>query len=365
MSGSGSFLGVDSLGVKLGGFRLRNVTLSCARGEYHVLLGPTGSGKSTLLKCVLGFHGLEAGRIHLDGRDITEALPEHRQMGYVPQDYALFPHLNVEENLRFGLRPRKIPPGEAGSLVDRLCSVLKIERLRRREVRHLSGGERQKVAIGRALCTQPKMLLLDEPFSSIDEGAKRGLWLELRQIVREVGITTLHVTHNLEEAYSLGERQSLMIDGKLVQSGATREVFERPANESAARYFSYTNIFEGVAKKASPGTEIDLGHFAVNVAEEITAGRRVKLCIRQQDIRILKEDEPIRDSLKRNILAGEIRNLIHLREECVIWFKVEGSPRDYDLEARFPVHMEGRHGLREGRKLRIALWEPMITVFRE
>ncbi len=365
MCDSAPFLCVDSLNVRLGKFSLKNVTLSCARGEYHVLLGPTGSGKSTLLKCILGFHRPETGRIHLDDREITGELPEHRRIGYVPQDYALFPHLDVEENLRFGLRPRRIPSEQADSLVDRLCAVLNIGMLRRREVRHLSGGERQKVAIGRALATQPKLMLLDEPFSSIDEGARRGLWLELRQIIKEVGITTLHVTHNLDEAYSLGERQSLMIEGSLVQSGSTREIFERPVNESVARYFNYTNIFEGVAEETPEGTRINLGHFGVELSAKFAAGRRVKVCIRQQDIRIIQEGGDVRESLKRNILSGEITNLIPLREECMMWFKITGSPKPFDLEARFPLRMEGRHQLHEGKKIRVALLEPMITVFAE
>jgi ABC-type Fe3+/spermidine/putrescine transport system ATPase subunit len=254
---------------------------------------------------------------------------------------------------------------QADSLMDGLCEVLNIGSLRRREVRHLSGGERQKVAIGRALATQPKMMLLDEPFSSIDEGAKRGLWLELRRIIREVGITTLHVTHNLDEAYSLGERQSLMIEGSLVQSGSTRETFGRPISESAARYFNYTNIFAGVAEKSAEGTRINLGHFGVEVSAKVAEGKRVKVCIRQQDIRIVKEGAALKDSLKRNILAGEITNLIPLREECVMWFKIAGSPRAYDLEARFPVHMEGRRDLHEGKRISVALWEPMIAVFTE
>jgi ABC-type Fe3+/spermidine/putrescine transport system ATPase subunit len=365
MSSSEPFLRIESLNVRLGEFSLKDVELSCAKGEYHVLLGPTGSGKSSLLKCILGFHTLGGGRIHLDGTDITNELPERRRMGYVPQDYALFPHLDVEENLRFGLVPRKIPAEQANSLVDRLCAVLKIEDLRRRKVQHLSGGERQKVAIGRALGTQPKMMLLDEPFSSIDEGARRGLWLELKRVIGEVGITTLHVTHNLDEAYSLGQRQSVMIDGALVQSGDTREIFERPANENVARYFNYTNLFEGVAEEHAGGTRVDLGHFGVQVGARVAAGRRVKVCVRQQDIRIIKEGEGIKDSLKRNVFPGEIASLIPLREEYVMWFKIEGSPKRYDLEARFPVHMEGRHGLHEGKRIKVALWEPMIMLFAE
>jgi ABC-type Fe3+/spermidine/putrescine transport system ATPase subunit len=363
MSASNPFLGIESLNVSLGSFSLKDLSFSCAEREYHILLGPTGSGKSSLLKCILGFHRPQSGRIHLDGADITDELPERRRMGYVPQDYALFPYLNVEENLRFGLRLRKLPSEQADSLTKRLCQVLHIEHLRERRVQHLSGGERQKVAIGRALAIQPKMMLLDEPFSSIDEGAKRVLWLELRQIIREVGITTLHVTHNLDEAYSLGERLSVMINGSLVQSGSRREIFERPANESVARYFNYTNIFEGIAEPHPEGTLVDLGHFRVFVREKVAEAKKVKVCIRQQDSRIVKEGAAIKESLKRNVLSGEVVSLFPLREEYVMWFKIAGSPRRYDLELRFPVHMQGRHKLSEGRKIRVALWEPMIMLF--
>jgi ABC-type Fe3+/spermidine/putrescine transport system ATPase subunit len=180
-----------------------------------------------------------------------------------------------------------------------------------------------------------------------------------------VGITTLHVTHNLEEAYSLGERQSVMIDGSLVQSGNTREIFERPATEKVARYFNYTNIFEGVAGEHGGTTRIDLGHFGVDVSAKVGAGEKVKVCIRQQDIRIIKEGEAVRESLARNILAGEIASLFPLRDEYVMWFKIEGSPNRYDLEARFPLRVQGKHELREGKRISVALWEPMILLFAE
>jgi ABC-type Fe3+/spermidine/putrescine transport system ATPase subunit len=365
MSGNASFLSIESLNLGLGRFALREVALSCAQGEYHILLGPTGSGKTSLLKSLLGFHRPESGSISLDGRDITYELPERRRMGYVPQDYALFPHLNVEENLRFGMRARGLPAAEADALVNRWCEVLGIGQLRQRGIQHLSGGERQKVAIGRALGTQPKMLLLDEPFSSIDEGAKRGLWLELRQIIREVGITTLHVTHNLDEAYSLGERLSVMIDGRLVQSGARQEIFEHPSSERVARYLSYTNVFEGETHSHTEGTRVALGHFDVVVGPELAADKRVRVCIRQQDIRIIKEGSPIRESLQRNVLSGEIVSLFPLREEYVMWFKINGSPKSYDLELRFPIYMQGRHKLEEGKRIKVALWEPMIMLFED
>lgn len=363
MSSSTPFLNVESLNVTLGRFSLDDVSLSCGKGEYHILLGPTGSGKSSLLKSMLGFNRIESGRIELDGNDVTAELPERRRMGYVPQNYALFPHLNVEDNLRFGLRASNASTRDPDSLFKRTCNVLRIDELLQRRVHNLSGGERQKVAIGRALCARPKMILLDEPFSSIDEGAKRGLWLEFKRIASEIEITTLHVTHNLEEAYTLGERLSVMIGGRLVQTGNRREIFERPANESVARYLNCTNIFEGIAEEHPGGTRIDLGHFGVVVSARIARGKRVKVCIRQQDIRIIREGAPIKESLRRNVLTGEVANLFPLREEFAMWFKIEGSPNRHDLELRFPTHMQGRHELREGKKISVALWEPMIMLF--
>ena len=175
-----AYLQIKSLNLRLGNFSLCDINLSCNRGEYHVLLGPTGSGKSSLMKCILGLHRMNSGAVFLEGEDISHYLPEHRRMGYVPQNYSLFPHLNVEKNIRFGLKIRKNPSEMNDALVDQLCETLSIINLRNRKVQYLSGGEKQKVALARALAIKPDILLLDEPFSSIDEGAKRTLWMELK-----------------------------------------------------------------------------------------------------------------------------------------------------------------------------------------
>ncbi|MCP4606391.1 MAG: ABC transporter ATP-binding protein [Proteobacteria bacterium] len=357
-----SFLQINSLCIELGKFALKNVEISCDRGEYHILLGPTGSGKSTLMKSILGLHKIDSGDIYLDGNNITKKLPEHRGMGYVPQNYALFPHLNVEENIRFGFHARKTPASQADALVNKLFGMLKIEKLRSRTVHNLSGGEKQKVALGRALCIQPEMILLDEPFSSIDEGAKRTLWFELKQIVKELGITTLHITHNLDEAYTLGERVSVIIDGDLVQSGQKQDVFERPANESIARYLNYRNIFEGVARAFPDGTRVEMDHFSIMVDQSLPVNDRVKLCIRGQDIKIVKEGVGIKDSLERNVFEGTIVNLFPLSDYSLMWFKVDGSSREFDFEVKLPRHIVVRHDLYSGKAVRVAFWEPKIIV---
>ncbi len=354
---------IDKLNARLGSFALDDISLNIGKGEYHILLGPTGSGKTSLMKCILGFNKIESGKIYLHDRDITSELPERRRMGYVPQNYALFPHLNAQQNLSFGLAAQKISAKESRTRVDRMCRILGIESLRQRSVTNLSGGERQKVALGRALITRPEIILLDEPFSSIDEGSKRNLWIDLSRVISEVQATVVHITHNLEEAYSLGERLSVLIRGKLVQSGPKREIFERPASEDIARYLSYRNIFEGTALDYTEGARIDLGHWNLLVRENIPAGKKVKLCIRQHDIKVIRQDRPIKESLKRNILSGRIVRIFALPEYCLLWLKLEHSPHDYDLELKLPIHILGRHNLHAGERITVALWEPSIIVF--
>lgn len=358
-------LQIESLNVRLGTFSLRDISLLCDKGEYHVLLGPTGSGKSSLMKCILGFNKIHKGTIYLNSENITNELPENRKMGYVPQNYSLFPHLDVEKNIRFGFHARKISSHEADSHVNRLCDILNIEGLRRRNVRNLSGGEKQKVAIARALATQPEIILLDEPFSSIDEGAKRNLWIELKEIINEVGITAFHITHNLEEAYSMGEKLSVLFNGELLQSGPKNEIFERPLTERVARYLTYRNIFSGVAENQPQGTRINIGHFGIFVNNKDIHRKKIKLCVRPQDIKIIREGSSIKDSLKQNIFSGKIISLFPLPEYCLMQFKIEGSPKEYDFEMKFPRYLWERHDLYPGKKIRVALWEPSIILFKK
>ncbi len=357
------YLRIESLSTAIGNFRLHDISLSCKRGEYHILLGPTGSGKSSLIKCLLGLHPIQKGHIYLNTRDITEDPPERRCMGYLPQNYALFPHLNVDENIRFGLRAKKIPAREADTLMKKLCCILNIETLRDRKVRFLSGGEMQRVALGRALATQPDIILLDEPFSSIDEGAKRSLWFDLRKIMADVGVTVLHITHNLEEAYTLGQRLSILINGGLAQSGTNQEIFSSPVTESVARYLNYRNIYSGTAEDHREGSQIDLGSFNIIVNKRIEAGKKVTVCLRQQDIKIVREDSPIKDSLKRNVFSGEIVALFPFPESCLMWFRIAGSQEHYNMELKFPAYIPARHNLSVGTQVKVAVWEPNIIVF--
>ncbi|MCX6357942.1 MAG: ABC transporter ATP-binding protein [Candidatus Aureabacteria bacterium] len=354
---------IEQLRCKIGDFSLRGISLTVGVGSYTVLLGPTGSGKSTLIKSILGLHPLQGGRVSLNGRDITRTPPELRRIGYLPQHYALFPHLTVEGNIRFGLDMRGAARRQSDIAVAELCRTLAIEDIRERGVVNLSGGEQQRVALARALAAKPELILLDEPFSAIDEGARRGLWSDLQETIRALGITAVHITHNLDEAYTLGERIAVMIDGSLAQQGSRQEIFERPATERVARYLNYRNIFTGVASPVPEGARVDCGHFSITVGKPIPQGSRVTLCIRQQDLKIVREGFPLRHSLSQNVYAGEIVSLLSLPESCVMHFRMEGSPRRHDLELKFPAHIRERHNLAVGKRVRVAAWMPSIIVF--
>ena len=359
------YLNINNLRFSIGGFQLTDIDLSVQQGEYHVLLGPTGSGKSTLMKCILGLCRPSGGSITLAENDLLRLPPEKRSLGYLPQNYALFPHLSVEGNIRFGLHSRCLAASAEDKEVTLQCDAFQIGPLRGRDVHTLSGGEQQKVALARALITRPKVVLLDEPFSSIDEGSRRMLWFDLKQSIRRAGVTAIHITHHLEEAYTLGDRLSVLVDGRLVQSGRKEEVFGYPATESVARFLGYRNIFYGDTRSLPDGTEIDLGYFSVKTSKNIPAGERVAICLRPQYIKIIREDEPIRESLKRNVFKGEVVSIFMFPEYCQMRFRIAGSPSLFDLELKFPAYIKERLSLSAGKNITVALWEPSIIVFRD
>ena len=247
---------IKSLWVELEEFRLCDINLEIAAGEYFVVLGPTGAGKTVLLETIAGLHRPRRGRILLAGEDITHAPPERRGIGFVYQDYALFPHLSVAGNIAFGLRLRGMGRGEIEKRVAAIGRLLGIEHLLHRMPGTLSGGEAQRVALARALVIEPRLLLLDEPLSALDPETREGLQRELGRIHRELGTTTIHVTHDFEEAVALGDRIAVLREdrldeglreGRIVQVGRPEEIFRRPASEFVARFVGVRNIFRGQA----------------------------------------------------------------------------------------------------------------------
>ncbi len=248
MSGD-TALSVRGAGLRAGAFRLRDVSLEVASGECLVLLGPTGAGKSLLVELLCGLRTCQAGSVHIGPRDVTHLDPAHRGIGYVPQDYALMPFQTVRENVAFGLRARKLPARQRDARVAEMLALLRIEHLADRWPRHLSGGERQRVALGRALVTRPDVLLLDEPFSALDEGTAGDLMDELLRLRRRFAITTVHICHVLEEALRLGDRLALMRQGSIVQTGTPAELFARPRDLFVAHLLRMRTLLAGQVRQ--------------------------------------------------------------------------------------------------------------------
>ncbi|MFN2571430.1 MAG: ABC transporter ATP-binding protein [Gemmatimonadales bacterium] len=226
------------------------VTLDIARGEILALLGPSGSGKTTMLRLLAGFETADRGRIAVANEDVTTVPPARRRFGMVFQHYALFPHLDVGENVAFGL-----PPGaDRDAKIAAALGLVDLAGFERRKVHELSGGQQQRVALARALAPEPRVLLLDEPLSNLDPALRERTRRELRQVIKRVGITTVFVTHEQEEAFDLGDRIAVLHAGRLEQAGAPDELYETPANLFVATFVGRANVFRGDAARILRGS---------------------------------------------------------------------------------------------------------------
>lgn len=231
---------------------LQPCNLDIIDGEFLVLLGPSGCGKTTTLRLIAGLNDVSQGRILIDEQDVTDRPVYQRNIGVVFQNYALFPHMNVFENVAFGLRRRKQPEQVIRDKVNEVLRLVQLEPLAKRYARQLSGGQQQRVAIARALAIEPDVLLLDEPLSSLDAKLRVGVRRQIRELQRTLGITTVLVTHDQEEAMSVGDRLVVMKDGAIQQIGTPRDIYRKPSNAFVADFIGTANFFEGTA--ASGGT---------------------------------------------------------------------------------------------------------------
>src|SRR6202162_1020051 len=218
------------------------VDLTVQAGEFFTLLGPSGSGKTTLLRLIAGFERPDAGRIELAGHDVTSTPPHLRQTNTVFQDYALFPHMTVAENIGYGLKVKGIAKAERRERVDRALSTVRLTGLEGRKPNQLSGGQRQRVALARAVINEPEVLLLDEPLGALDLKLRQEMQIELKQIQKEVGITFIYVTHDQEEALTMSDRVAVMSNGQIEQIGTPVDVYERPATEFVAGFIGISNV---------------------------------------------------------------------------------------------------------------------------
>ncbi|HEX9370048.1 MAG TPA: ATP-binding cassette domain-containing protein, partial [Roseiflexaceae bacterium] len=271
---------------------VNNVSLEVADGEFFVLLGPSGSGKSTILRMIAGLTGVDQGRIVLRGRDVTRLAPQERGVGFVFQHYALFRHMSVAENVEFGLRIRKATAAERRRRRDELLELVGLAGLGGRSPRQLSGGQQQRVALARALAYQPEVLLLDEPFGALDAKIRVDLRRTLKRIQREIGTTTIFVTHDQEEAFELADRMGVMNVGRLLEVGPPEELYQRPQTEFVATFLGTANLLVG--RCTDDGVQVGALHFPLATAARPGNGdRRVQVLFRPEDVALAASEEDL------------------------------------------------------------------------
>ncbi len=289
---------------------VRGVSLRIGRGEFFTFLGPSGCGKTTLLRIVAGFTAPDAGEIFFDDERVTDVPPWRRNAGMVFQSYALWPHLSVQENVAFGLRERRVPAGEIRERVAAALALVGLAGMERRRPSQLSGGQQQRVALARTLVVEPRVLLLDEPLSNLDAKLREQMGLELTRIQRELGITTIYVTHDQEEALALSTRIAVMDGGRVIQQGTPQEVYHRPARRFVAEFVGVSNVFAGVVREAGPGRlvaevpGIGLLHAALDDSTPPQPGVPVLLSVRPEAMALRPPGE---ESPGGNTAAGVVR----------------------------------------------------------
>lgn len=274
---------------------VRDLDLDVPSGSLITLLGPSGCGKSTVLRMIAGFLNVTAGEILVDGRDISGVEPNFRDIGMVFQNYALFPHMTVESNIAFGLKMRRVPKDEQAVRVREVLEMVQLTQLADRYPSQLSGGQQQRVALARAVVIKPKLLLLDEPLGALDRHLREGLQAELRDLQRQLGITSILVTHDQDEALYLSDYIAVMNGGRIEQLDTPIALYDRPQTEFVARFLGVPNIFPSkVVSSTASELVIALGDQAVTVptTESWAAGQDCKVSIRPSHVDVVRADDP-------------------------------------------------------------------------
>jgi len=328
---------------KLGTFSLKDVSLEVAEGEYFVLLGPTGVGKTVLLEVVMGFHSPDNGRVLLNDRDITDVEVDKRGIVYIPQNCPLFPHMNVFENVEFGLRMQRVSPASRKKAVEKMLEIMGLEKMTEVMPATLSGGEKQKVVLARVLVTEPKVVLLDEPLTSIDAETSRSLRNELKRINHEFKVAFLHVTHDQIEAFSLADKIAIMMEGKIVQTGAPNEVLSNPIDEPVARFLGYENVLHvRLVKCEGDISEVSVAGIPIKLKGKLESNAAT-IAIRPEDLVITTEAPTVSDEW--NSLEGKVQEytnlgpLVEVTIDAGLMLKISIDKRSF-LELNL---IEGKH----------------------
>ena len=287
---------------------LDDVSLAFPDGSFYALLGPSGSGKTTLLRAIAGFVEPDSGEITIDGISV-EHIPAHRRnIGMVFQNYALFPHMSVFDNVAFGLSVRGVAKADIVKRVRDMLELVRLAGMEERRPRQLSGGQQQRIALARALVTDPKVLLLDEPLGALDKRLRQDMQIELRLIQRKVGITTIFVTHDQEEALTLADRIAIINEGSLVQVGEPGDIYERPRTRFAASFLGDANFIEGAAEAGGAIRDTPFG--TLRTTQQLPAqGTRVTLAVRPEKFLVAAGGGAAPDGM--NAITGTVRQAVY------------------------------------------------------
>ena len=272
-------------------------------GEFFTLLGPSGCGKTTLLRMIIGFNSIEGGEIRVDGKVINQIPTNRRNMGMVFQNYAVFPHMSVRDNVAYGLKTRRVPKAERYKRADEILKLVKIDDYADRMPTQLSGGQQQRVALARAIVIQPEVLLMDEPLSNLDAKLRVEMRNVIKRIQRQVGITTVYVTHDQEEALAISDRIAVMHGGVIQQIGTPKHIYQRPANEFVSSFIGLSNFVD--AENENGTLDFGCGYRVPMSTLRADAGRKVCVAVRPEEFLIRSAEEPgIPATVRSSVFLG-------------------------------------------------------------
>ena len=326
-------------------YALKNVDLNIADGEYFVLLGPSGGGKTTLLRSIGGFIRPDSGSVNIKGQNVDDLPPDRRPTSMVFQGFALFPHMNVSQNIGYGLKLKSIDKNVIENKVNKMMDLVGLKGLSNRMPHELSGGQQQRVQLARALILENDVLLLDEPLSALDAQLRKDMCIELKRLQKTVGISFVHVTHNQEEAMSVADRIAIIADGEMVEQGTPKEIYSNPKNKFTAEFIGEKNIFEGRIKdfnKTKVVVDIDNDNIEIaNNNYKVKKNHKVSLSIKSETIQIKKMSKT-NSKVSNNQIVGKISEITFLgqfvRYLVVLNNNQEIQVRSYEEIVNLKVH---------------------------
>ena len=285
---------------------INGLSLKIHPGEFFTLLGPSGCGKTTLLRMIIGFNSIEGGTIKVDGKVINDIPVNKRNMGMVFQNYAIFPHMSVFDNVAFGLKQRKVPAAEIEKSVVEILDVVKIGHLKDRMPTQLSGGQQQRVALARAIVIHPQVLLMDEPLSNLDAKLRVEMRNAIKNIQQQVGITTVYVTHDQEEALAVSDRIAVMHDGVIQQVGSPQYIYQRPANRFVSTFIGLSNIFKAVIRKNGAQQVLSFGKYQVpmQTLDAAAVSEYVTVAVRPEEFTVHMDGEGLDAVVNYSVFLG-------------------------------------------------------------